>query len=92
MKMTKFGFAVRDLNNCYFADLIVESKSGTGKTAVFGIIALEMLVMDVDLQVLIIAPTREIAAQIGQVLKAIGHGYEGKCITHFERERLYLQM
>jgi superfamily II DNA/RNA helicase len=27
----------------YFADLIAEAKSGTGKTVMFGVIALEML-------------------------------------------------
>lgn len=62
----------------YPQDLIVEAKSGTGKTAVFGIIALEMLLdQSSNFQVLILAPTREIAAQIGDVIRKIGTAHEG---------------
>ncbi|XP_077294083.1 uncharacterized protein LOC143916456 [Arctopsyche grandis] len=65
------------LGRCGF-DLIVEAKSGTGKTAVFGIIALEMLIeQGTGFQILILAPTREIASQISDVLKVIGKAYEG---------------
>lgn len=57
----------------FFTDLIVRAKSGTGKTAVFGIIALEILDIQISSpQVLIIAPTREIAIQISNVLRTIG--------------------
>ncbi|XP_034938637.1 uncharacterized protein [Chelonus insularis] len=59
-------------------DLIIQAKSGTGKTAVFGIIALDMVyVKDVHPQVLILAPTREIAIQISQVLASIGSEMKG---------------
>ncbi|VDI43509.1 ATP-dependent RNA helicase DDX20 [Mytilus galloprovincialis] len=54
-------------------DLIVQAKSGTGKTCVFSVIALEGLQLDTSaLQVLILAPTREIAIQIWDVVKSIG--------------------
>ncbi|KAB0796234.1 hypothetical protein PPYR_10295 [Photinus pyralis] len=54
-------------------DLILQSKSGTGKTLIFAIIALEMIQTAIDHpQVLIIAPTREIADQICSVITAIG--------------------
>ncbi|XP_052081790.1 ATP-dependent RNA helicase DDX54-like [Mytilus californianus] len=54
-------------------DLIVQAKSGTGKTCVFSVIALEGLQLDTSaLQVLILAPTREIAIQIWDVIKSIG--------------------
>eukprot|EP00656_Telonema_subtile_P002082 TRINITY_DN10909_c0_g1_i1.p1 TRINITY_DN10909_c0_g1~~TRINITY_DN10909_c0_g1_i1.p1 ORF type:complete len:587 (+),score=81.23 TRINITY_DN10909_c0_g1_i1:157-1917(+) len=54
-------------------DLIAQAKSGTGKTCVFSVIALEALDLDLELpQVLVIAPTREIALQIQSVICEIG--------------------
>jgi len=56
----------------------VQAKSGTGKTLVFGITALDVVKTDVDaIQALIIAPTREIALQITDVIAAIGSNMEG---------------
>ncbi|XP_071960533.1 probable ATP-dependent RNA helicase DDX20 [Antedon mediterranea] len=58
-------------------DLIIQAKSGTGKTCVFSVIALESLDMSSNaLQVLILAPTREIAVQIQQVILDIGQVME----------------
>lgn len=59
------------------SDLILEAKSGTGKTAVFSIIALEKLDLQKGLQTIVLAPTREIAAQVCDVVKQIGCIYEG---------------
>ncbi|KAM4571566.1 putative ATP-dependent RNA helicase DDX20 [Fundulus diaphanus] len=59
-------------------DLIVQAKSGTGKTCVFVTIALDSLVLDNPAtQVLVLAPTREIAVQIHSVVMAIGCSMEG---------------
>ncbi|XP_037798963.1 probable ATP-dependent RNA helicase DDX20 [Penaeus monodon] len=59
-------------------DLVVQAKSGTGKTCVFTVVALEMLsVAASTTQVLVIAPTREIAVQITQVINSIGSGTPG---------------
>ncbi|XP_066284995.1 probable ATP-dependent RNA helicase DDX20 [Branchiostoma lanceolatum] len=62
-------------------DLIVQAKSGTGKTCVFGVIALESLVLETfSTQVLVLAPTREIAVQIHDVVVSIGQAMAGlKC-------------
>ena len=61
-----------------FLDLIVKSKSGTGKTLVFGLIALEKVRIDWKVpQVLILAPTREIAIQIKDVISAIAVDLSG---------------
>ncbi|GLV34420.1 Gemin 3 [Carabus blaptoides fortunei] len=71
------------MGRCGF-DLIIKAKSGTGKTAVFGIVALEMVnVKSNDLQILILAPTREIAVQIQQVLLTIGIEFQGLKIEYF---------
>ncbi|XP_043975820.1 probable ATP-dependent RNA helicase DDX20 [Gambusia affinis] len=59
-------------------DLIVQAKSGTGKTCVFVTIALESLILEnPSTQVLVLAPTREIAVQIHSVVMAIGCAMEG---------------
>ncbi|KAF7695442.1 probable ATP-dependent RNA helicase DDX20 [Silurus meridionalis] len=59
-------------------DLIVQAKSGTGKTCVFSTIALDSLVLEnAATQVLVLAPTREIAVQIHAVVMAIGSSMEG---------------
>ncbi|KAI4897666.1 hypothetical protein NFI96_027620, partial [Prochilodus magdalenae] len=59
-------------------DLIVQAKSGTGKTCVFATIALDSLVLEnAATQVLVLAPTREIAVQIHAVVMAIGSAMEG---------------
>ncbi|XP_047467893.1 probable ATP-dependent RNA helicase DDX20 [Mugil cephalus] len=59
-------------------DLIVQAKSGTGKTCVFCTIALDSLVLENHAtQVLVLAPTREIAVQIHSVVMAIGCAMEG---------------
>ncbi|GBB97047.1 hypothetical protein RclHR1_02900010 [Rhizophagus clarus] len=59
-------------------DLIAQAKSGTGKTIVFGIIALGMLDLNNPKpQVLILAPTREIAVQTKEVICNIGRYMKG---------------
>lgn len=54
-------------------DLLVQAKSGTGKTLVFSVLILEAHNCDVPFpQSLTIVPTREIAVQIEKVLNRIG--------------------
>ncbi|CDF34340.1 unnamed protein product [Chondrus crispus] len=61
------------------ADVIVQAKSGTGKTLVFGIVAAEAAASSSSLQgpaALLIAPTRELAAQIARVTQSLCDGFE----------------
>ncbi|CAF0994589.1 unnamed protein product [Adineta steineri] len=66
-------------------DLLIQAKSGTGKTLVFSITALEFVqIVDEDstvipTKVIMLAPTREIAQQIVQVIKTIK---QPECIVH----------
>lgn len=47
-------------------DVIAQAQSGTGKTATFGIAVLQTLDMKLsETQALILAPTRELASQVG---------------------------
>ncbi|KAM5180935.1 putative ATP-dependent RNA helicase DDX20 isoform 1-T3 [Mantella aurantiaca] len=59
-------------------DLIVQAKSGTGKTCVFSTVALDSLILEnTATQILVLAPTREIAVQIHSVIITIGSRMEG---------------
>lgn len=61
------------------ADVIVQAKSGTGKTLVFSIVAAEAAASSSTLQgpaALLIAPTRELAAQIARVTQSLCDGFE----------------
>ncbi|CAG8553777.1 5468_t:CDS:10 [Ambispora gerdemannii] len=54
-------------------DVIAQAKSGTGKTIVFSIVALETVNLNVNKpQVLILSPTRELAIQTHKVILSIG--------------------
>eukprot|EP00592_Proboscia_alata_P007296 CAMPEP_0194353230 /NCGR_PEP_ID=MMETSP0174-20130528/1561_1 /TAXON_ID=216777 /ORGANISM="Proboscia alata, Strain PI-D3" /LENGTH=393 /DNA_ID=CAMNT_0039121675 /DNA_START=95 /DNA_END=1273 /DNA_ORIENTATION=+ len=54
-------------------DVIAQSQSGTGKTAVFSIAALQLLDAKVnDPQVIVLSPTRELAEQTARVVKSLG--------------------
>lgn len=54
-------------------DVIAQSQSGTGKTAVFSIATLQMLNDNSrDCQVLILNPTRELAEQTSKVVSSVG--------------------
>ncbi|XP_063985753.1 probable ATP-dependent RNA helicase DDX20 [Diachasmimorpha longicaudata] len=65
-------------------DSIIKAKSGTGKTVVFGVIALEMINVKLpSVQVIILAPTREIALQIAEVLTAVGSKLKGMKVQCF---------
>ena len=53
-------------------DVIGISKTGSGKTAAFGVPILENIARDKGVQVLIISPTRELALQISDELRKFG--------------------
>lgn len=58
---------------------MVHAKSGTGKTCVFTVTALDMVQIETKLpQVLILAPTREICLQVKDVIQGIGCKLCGK--------------
>lgn len=61
-------------------DLIAQAKSGTGKTVVFGVITLEAINTSIKQpQAMIVAPTREIAIQIRDVIRNLGQSMQVKC-------------
>ena len=60
-------------------DIIVQAKSGTGKTCVFTVILLQNIVVATNshVQALVLAPSREIALQITDVIRDIGRYVTG---------------
>jgi ATP-dependent RNA helicase DeaD len=56
-------------------DLVVQSRTGTGKTAAFGIPIVERIDPERDaVQAVVLAPTRELALQVAQEIAEIGRG------------------
>ena len=54
-------------------DVIAQSQSGTGKTAVFSVSALQILDEKMkDVQVVVLSPTRELAEQTQRVIQSLG--------------------
>jgi hypothetical protein len=54
-------------------DVVAQSQSGTGKTAVFAIASLQLLEeKSRDVQVLVLSPTRELAEQSQRVMQSLG--------------------
>jgi ATP-dependent RNA helicase DeaD len=53
-------------------DLLALAKTGTGKTAAFGIPLAEKLKRGSDIQALVLCPTRELASQVASNLQSIG--------------------
>lgn len=63
-------------------DVIGQAQTGTGKTAAFGIPLIEGIdEMQPHTQALVLAPTRELAMQIGEELRKIGKYIPGICLA-----------
>mmetsp|Transcript_1387 Transcript_1387/g.2207 ORF Transcript_1387/g.2207 Transcript_1387/m.2207 type:complete len:450 (-) Transcript_1387:1473-2822(-) len=61
-------------------DVIAQSQSGTGKTAVFSIASLHLLdETSRDVQVLVLSPTRELAEQSQRVMQSLGDFMNVNC-------------
>ncbi len=71
-------------------DLLGQARTGTGKTAAFGLPILQMIEPDKRLQALILAPTRELAVQVAAELRRLSDStdlhvvpvYGGQKIMH----------
>src|SRR5580698_2982737 len=68
------------LNAATKGDMILLSPTGSGKTLGFLLPVLSLLNKDIlQVQVLVLVPSRELALQIEQVFKAIGSGFKVNC-------------
>lgn len=73
-------------------DLIVKSQTGSGKTAAFAIPVCEKVNVEMERpQVLVLAPTRELAEQVKEDMNDIGK-YKGvKCYAVYGKEPMQIQ-
>lgn len=73
-------------------DLVVKSKTGSGKTAAFGIpICQKIDIESREGQVLILVPTRELAIQIKEEIGLIGRFKKIRCAAIFGRQSIEMQ-
>ena len=70
-------FALHDL------DILGQAQTGTGKTGAFGIPLIEKVVGKEGVQALILAPTRELAMQVAEQLRAFSRGQRVQVVTVF---------
>ena len=74
-------------------DLVVQSRTGTGKTAAFGIPLVERVDMTLNrVQGVVLAPTRELALQVADELTAIGKGRGVKVAAIYGGDSMDRQM
>lgn len=74
-------------------DFIVQSETGSGKTAAFGIPIIERLDIDTKLpQVLVLTPTRELAVQVCDELAQIGRYKKIRCLPIYGKQALHVQV
>ena len=64
-------------------DVLGQAQTGTGKTGAFGIPLIEKVKQGEGIQSLILAPTRELAVQVADQLKAFGRGQGIQVTTLF---------
>lgn len=63
-------------------DIIARARTGSGKTAAFGLPLLERLKVRADhVRALVLAPTRELALQVTEAIKSYGKGLRVRLVT-----------
>jgi ATP-dependent RNA helicase DeaD len=72
-------------------DVLAQSQTGTGKTAAFGLPLLQRLDPEAALGILILAPTRELAVQVGDDLRTLGRFTPFKVVTVYGGQRVRIQ-
>lgn len=74
-------------------DLIVRSKTGSGKTAAFGIPIVDMIETEENLpQVLVLTPTRELAVQVCEEMAEIGVYKMIRCLPIYGKQPIHIQL
>src|SRR3954467_14247734 len=62
-------------------DLIAQARTGTGKTAAFGLPAMSKLKFTGDPEILVITPTRELAVQVSDELFRLGRNAKVRSVA-----------
>jgi ATP-dependent RNA helicase DeaD len=72
-------------------DILAQSQTGTGKTAAFGLPLLQRIEPEGPFQVLILAPTRELAVQVGDDLRQMARFTPVQVVTVYGGQRIRIQ-
>lgn len=74
-------------------DLIVQSKTGSGKTGAFGIPVVDQMDTDERLpQALVLTPTRELAVQVCEEMADIGRYKKIRCLPVYGKQPIHIQL
>jgi superfamily II DNA/RNA helicase len=73
-------------------DLLGQARTGTGKTAAFGIPILQRVEKGVATQAIILVPTRELAVQVDAELKRLAEFTPIRCVPVYGGQRISAQM
>lgn len=73
-------------------DVLGQARTGTGKTAAFGLPILHMAEPDRRLQALILVPTRELAVQVAAELKRLGESTGLHIVPVYGGQKIKLQL
>src|SRR6266480_2696811 len=74
------------------ADILGQARTGTGKTAAFGIPILQRASKGLATQAIILVPTRELAVQVDAELKRLGHFTPIRTCPVYGGQRITAQM
>src|SRR5215212_7327572 len=73
-------------------DLLGQARTGTGKTAAFGIPVLQQCTRGVSTQALMMVPTRELAVQVDAELKRLGQFTPIRCVPVYGGQKITAQI
>ncbi len=72
-------------------DILGQSRTGTGKTAAFGLPLLQQISGNVAIEVLILVPTRELAIQVTEELHRLAAGGRTRIVAIYGGQRIQIQ-
>lgn len=73
-------------------DIMGQAKTGTGKTAAFGIPMLQKIIPQQSLQGMVICPTRELAVQVADEICSLGQGLRIKALPIYGGQSIEIQL
>ncbi|MBK7406515.1 MAG: DEAD/DEAH box helicase [Phycisphaerales bacterium] len=73
-------------------DVLGQAKTGTGKTAAFGLPLLQLCEPGLAMQAIVLAPTRELAIQITDEINSLGRHSKIRAITIYGGQRITTQV
>lgn len=69
-------------------DILGQARTGTGKTAAFGIPILCRAVRGEGIQALVLTPTRELAVQVDEEIRRMGQGTPIRCVAVYGGQKI----